>query len=384
VKICMVVPYDLAEEGGVKRHATQLAASLRGLGDHVDVIGPCSDKSKLTDGTYGFRGVVNVSANSSDNRLGIFTCPHLVRRYVADGEYDVIHIHEPLQPSINYYAVWSVSSRAARIATFHAYAENESTRLLRARKFWGTIAFPAYDRGIAVSPAALEYAQVVFKKPLAIIPNGIRTELYRPGRPAGAGPLKILFVGHWRDSRKGLPVLLEAVGKLRERGVQYSLDIVGDGGQVPRSELPDVTYHVPISSEQRIADLYAGCDVFVSPATGGESFGIVLLEAMAASRAIVCSDIAGYRYAVGSGPDCGALLVTPGASDELAGALAKLAGDPQLRDRMGAVNRERVQIFDWQSLVERVRDEYCAALEGRGRVLEPPQPRAVAPTNAAV
>ena len=106
---------------------------------------------------------------------------------------------------------------------------------------------------------------------------------------------------------------------------------------------------------------------------------------MAAGRAIVCSDIAGYRYAVGTGPDCGALLVTPGSSDELSGALAKLAGDPELRDRMGAVNRERVQIFDWQSLVERVREEYCAALEGRGRVLEPPQPSAVAPsTNAAV
>ena len=381
----MVVPYDLAEEGGVKRHATQLAASLRALGDHVDVIGPCSNKDKLTEGVHGFRGVVNVSANSSDNRLGIFACPHLVHRFVAEGEYDVIHIHEPLQPSINYYAVWSVSSRAARIATFHAYSENESTRLLRARRFWGRIAFPAYDRGIAVSPAAAEYAQVVFKKPLAIIPNGIRTDLYRPGAAAVAGaPLKILFVGHWRDSRKGLPVLLEAVTKLAERGVQFSLDIVGDGGQVPRSELPGVTYHGPISSESKIAEIYAGCDVFVSPATGGESFGIVLLEAMAASRAIVCSDIAGYRYAVGSGPDCGALLTTPGDSEELAAALGKLAGDPAARDRMGAVNRERVHLFDWEQLVERVRDEYCAALESRGHVLEP-QPRPVAsPTNAAV
>jgi phosphatidylinositol alpha-mannosyltransferase len=196
--------------------------------------------------------------------------------------------------------------------------------------------------------------------------------------------LKILFVGHWRDSRKGLPVLLEAVEKLAARGVAFSLDIVGDGGHAPRSELAGVTYHGPISGEQRIAELYAGCDVFVSPATGGESFGIVLLEAMASARAIVCSDIAGYRYAVGSGPDCGALLVTPGSSDELAGALAKLAGDPGARDRMGAVNRERVHIFDWEQLVERVRDEYCAALEGRGRVLESVPRPVVSPSNAAV
>jgi phosphatidylinositol alpha-mannosyltransferase len=294
-----------------------------------------------------------------------------VRRFVHEREYDVVHIHEPLQPSLNYYAVWSAGGRTARIGTFHGYMEQESTALLRARRFWSAIAFPSYDRGIAVSPAAAEYAQVTFRKPLAIIPNGIRTELYRPGTPARAGgPLKILFVGHWRDSRKGLPILLDACARLRERGVAWTLDIVGNGGQAPRVEMPGVQYLGPISSEQRVAELYAACDVFASPATGGESFGIVLLEAMASARAIVCSDIAGYRYAVGAGPDSGALLVAPGDDGGFAAALEALAADPARRERMGAVNRERVRMFDWENLVARVRDEYLLALEARGRVLE--------------
>jgi phosphatidylinositol alpha-mannosyltransferase len=261
--------------------------------------------------------------------------------------------------------------------------EQESPNLLRARKFWSTVAYPWYDRGIAVSPAAADYAGVTFKKPLTIIPNGIRTELYSPGRaPTPGGVLKLLFVGHWRDSRKGLPYLLEACGRLRERGVAWTLDIVGDGGQTPRSELPGVTYHGPISSEQRLAQLYAACDVFVSPAMGGESFGIVLLEAMAAARAIVCSDIAGYRYAVGAGPDCGAKLVAPGDVDGLVASLAELAQDHAQRARFGAANRERVRRFDWDRLVARVRDEYLEALESRG--VATATHRVVEATGAAV
>jgi phosphatidylinositol alpha-mannosyltransferase len=367
MKVCMVVPYDLAEEGGVKRHATQLAASLRMLGDEVDVIGPCSNDAALTDHTYGFRGIVNIPANGSDNRLGIFVRPHKVWRLFRDRRYDVVHVHEPLQPSLNYYAVWSAARSAARVATFHAVMEHESKALLRARQFWSAIAFPSYDRGIAVSPAAAEYARITFDKPLAIIPNGIRTSLYRPEPPSPSDALRLLFVGHWRDARKGLPHLLEACAKLRERGVAWTLDVVGDGGQQPRVDLPGVTYHGAVSSEQVIAERYRACDVFVSPALAGESFGIVLLEAMAAARAIVCSDIPGFRYAVGTGAESGARLVPAGSSDGLAGALAELAADPAARLRLGALNRERVQMFEWDRLVARVRDEYVTALASRGQ-----------------
>jgi phosphatidyl-myo-inositol alpha-mannosyltransferase len=290
-----------------------------------------------------------------------------VFRLFQERGYDVVHIHEPLQPALNYYALWNAGA-AARIGTFHAYMENEGKGSARARKLWGAITFPQYDRCIAVSPAAADTAHVAFDGPLAIIPNGIRTELYAVGRAPVAGvPLSILFVGHWRDSRKGLPILLDACAKLSERGVAWTLDVVGDGGKETRSTLPGVTYHGPISDERRIAGLYANCDVFVSPATGAESFGIVLLEAMAAARAIVCSDIEGFRFAVGSGPECGAKLVPAGSAEGVATALAALAASPDERVRCGERNRERVQMFDWERLVAQVRDEYVAALASRGR-----------------
>ena len=170
--------------------------------------------------------------------------------------------------------------------------------------------------------------------------SATRAQACQPSTPSATGsatpgaPLRILFVGHWRDSRKGLPHLLDACERLTARGVAWTLDIVGDGGTQAKSTLPGITYHGPISSERQVAELYASCDVFASPAVGGESFGIVLLEAMASARPIVCSDIAGYRYAVGGGPDCGAKLVAPGDVDGLAEAFAALAADPALRARL--------------------------------------------------
>ena len=367
----MVVPYDLAEEGGVKRHAMQLAATLRTLGDEVDVIGPYSKRGPgLPEHTYGFSGVVNIPANGSDNYLGLFVQPWKVWRHMRKRKYDVLHVHEPLQPSINYYACWSVGRQAARVGTFHSFMETESTRLRLARKFWGLIAFPSYDRGIAVSPAAAETARVAFKKQLAIIPNGIRPELYHPGGAPTKRPVKLLFVGHWRDSRKGLPVLLEACAALRDRGVPWTLDIVGEGSQQQRSEMAGITYHGPISGEGKLAEMYAACDVFVAPSLGGESFGIVLLEAMAAARPIVCSDIAGYRFAVGEGPGSGARLVAPGDVGGLAREIEALANAPELRTEMGAVNHKRVRQFGWDNLVAQVREQYVAALASRGRTVD--------------
>ena len=377
----MVVPYDLAEEGGVKRHAMQLAATLRTLGDEVDVIGPYSGRGPgLPEHTYGFPGVVNIPANGSDNYLGIFVRPWRVWRHMKKKKYDVLHVHEPLQPSINYYALWTVGRQAARVGTFHGFMETESTKLRLARKFWGSIAFPSYDRGIAVSPAAEEYARVAFKKQLAIIPNGIRPELYRAGGAPTKEPLKLLFVGHWRDSRKGLPVLLEACKGLRERGVEFTLDIVGEGSQQARVEMPGITYHGPINGEGKLAEMYAACDVFVAPSLGGESFGIVLLEAMAAARPIVCSDIAGYRFAVGEGPGSGARLVAPGDAAGLVREIAALAAAPELRGEMGAANHKRVRQFGWEHLVAQVREQYVAALAQRGRTVD----GAENPTVAAV
>ncbi|HET9991369.1 MAG TPA: glycosyltransferase family 4 protein, partial [Kofleriaceae bacterium] len=323
MRVCMVIPYDLGEEGGVKRHGVRLAAALRALGDEVDVVGPSSVPIHDPN-VHAFRGVVNVASNGSENHIGIFTSPLAIRRLLRARRYDVVHVHEPLIPSLNYWAVWSAGT-AARIATFHAYSEHESLRLRAVRRVWSAFAFRSYDRGIAVSPAAAEPVRAEFAKPLAIIPNGIDTSIYMATALPHRGTLRLLFVGHWRDPRKGLPVLLDACDRLR--GIDWTLDVVGDGGAHPRREHRNVHYHGAIASESQLASLYAMCDVFVAPALGMESFGIVLLEAMAAGRAIVCSDIAGYRHAAGDV----ARYVPPRDSAALAAAISELAASPSLR-----------------------------------------------------
>ena len=358
MRICLVCPYDLAQEGGVKRHCVDLAAALRAGGDEVDIVGPCAGGYRLPDGMYGLSGVVNVPNNGSDNWIGVFASPVKLRRLFRERRYDVVHVHEPLVPSLGYWALLHANG-AARVGTFHAFAEHEGLASRATRKLVGGIVVGALDRGIAVSPAAARFARVAFARSLAVIPNGIRSAAFanRPSPPPD-GALRLLFVGHWRDPRKGLAHLLDACTRLRLR---WTLDVVGDGGTLPQRQLAGVRYHGPVAAESALADLYAACDVFVAPSTGMESFGIVLLEAMATGRAIVCSDIEGYRGAVG---DAGALYVSPGSPDALAAAITELA-DPAKRATLAARNPARASEFEWDHLAVRVRDEYVAALAGR-------------------
>jgi phosphatidylinositol alpha-mannosyltransferase len=298
LRVCIVATYDLAEEGGVKKHAVHLAARLRASGDHVDIVGPYSGREPLPDGTYGFRGVVNIPANGSDNHLALFASPLAVLRFLRRGRYDVLHVHAPEVPPLAWYASWFAGD-AARVATFHAYAENEGWASRMVRRTICAAVLRRFDRGIAVSPSAAQFARGSWTRPLSLIPNGVDTRLFVPGPSAREeGPLRLLFVGHWRDERKGLGVLLDAYAKLRERGLPVVLDVIGAGPEEKRSRLPGVTYHGAINDEEELARRYRACDLFVAPSTGMESFGIVLLEAMASARPIVCSDIDGYRAVV--------------------------------------------------------------------------------------
>jgi phosphatidyl-myo-inositol alpha-mannosyltransferase len=357
LRICIVVTYDLAKEGGVKRHAVHLAEELRTRGDYVDILGPNSGHDPLPPGTYGFPGVVNVSTNGSNSHIGIFTCPYHVWRKLRESHYDVLHVMEPHVPTLAWYAAW-FARPAVRVATFHAFSEAEGVRSRLARRILVRPQLALFDHGIAVSPAAERFARGAWSRPLALIPNGIDTKLYTPAETnlERRGPFKLLFVGHFRDPRKGLPTLLEAFELLRARGVEATLDVVGDGAVKP---VPGVVYHGAIGDERRLAGLYRESDLFVAPSTGMESFGIVLLEAMASGLPIACSDIVGYRAVV---PEAGAALVPPGEATALADAIAGLATDPARRRQMGAANRQAALQYDWADLATRVRAEYLVAL----------------------
>ena len=359
MRVCVVVPYDLAEQGGVKRHAFQLAAALRELGDDVTVMGASSTAADEPH-VRVFGGIINIRSNGSDNHLAVLTPPWRIRRWLHEQAFDVIHVHEPLCPLLAPWAALFHGS-AALVGTFHAYAEHEEWLPRVLRKACGPLVLPRFARAIAVSEPAANYARYVWKRELAIIPNGIATDIFRASAPTTApgAPVRLLFIGHWRDDRKGLPVLLAAVAALHARNIPVTLDVIGSGpSDAPPSTLPNVRFHGPISDAAVVATHLRACDVFVAPSTGQESFGIVLLEAMASGRAIVCSDIAGYRLVVDRET---ARLVPPGSADALAEALAALVANPAARAAMGIAGAKHAEVYAWSSVVHRVRAEYVAA-----------------------
>jgi len=361
LRVCIVTPYDLSEEGGVKKHVLHLADRLRGKGDEVTVVGPLSG-SVTAPGVHGFGGVVNVPANGADNRMALFTPPWEVRRFFAEHPFDVVHLHEPLVPLLTYYATW-LTPAAAHVATFHMFAEDEGPLWNAVRRGLARTLSGAIDRGIAVSRVAAAFAARSWPGPLSVIPNGVSTATFRP-RAADAptrngAPPRMLFVGSWRDERKGLGVLLEAHRLLRRAGLAVTLDVAGAGPAGPPPALPGVTFHGVVETEEELARLYRGCDIFVSPATGQESFGMVLLEAMASGVPVVCSDIPGYRDVV---PAEGGRRFPAGDAGALAEAVRGLAaaGD-DARRRLGEVNRRAAEAYEWDVLADRVRGEYVAA-----------------------
>jgi len=226
--------------------------------------------------------------------------------------------------------------------------------------------FPWIQRAIAVSAPAARYASEAWRRELAIIPNGVPTDIFTPpppDAPAAPGPVKLLFVGRIGDERKGARFLFEAYRGLVARKLPVTLDVVGELGEAaPPPELPGLTYHGPVPFD-RLPELYRGCDVLVAPSTGQESFGIVLLEAMASGKPVVCSDIEGYRQVATTE---GSLLVRPSDAAALEEGIARAVQiDPELRRRHGEINRRHAEAFDYDRLAERVRNEYLLAIAAR-------------------
>jgi phosphatidyl-myo-inositol alpha-mannosyltransferase len=356
----MMVTYDLASPGGgVKQHAVHLAASLRRGGDEVTIVGPSSEPIDDPH-VKTFGGIVNVPNNGSDNMLGLLVSPRAVAGFFRDHPFDVIHVHEPLNPTLSYWAVWATRG-LPHVATFHAYAEAESNVLHWARRASGSAIFPWFQRAIAVSKAAARYASGAWRGPLSIIPNGVSSRLFTPADIRTADDhVRLLFVGRLGDRRKGARFLFDAYRALVRRGLSVTLDVVGElGDSAPPPSLPGLRYHGAVGID-RLAELYRECDVFVAPSTGQESFGIVLLEAMASGKLVVCSDIDGYRE-VAAGT-C-AVLVPPCDAVALEAALAKLVElDRGTLAELGAMNRAVAETFEWDRIAGLVRAEYVAAI----------------------
>jgi phosphatidyl-myo-inositol alpha-mannosyltransferase len=367
VRVAIVSPYDLTIPGGVQSHVRQLAAHLRTMGDEVVLVGPGHDPGRH----LGVGRSLPVPFNGSVAPIAPTpTAAARTRRLLARLRADVVHVHEPLVPAVGLAAV--LSADAPVVATFHAWSDDlRLYRLARpvGRRILARIAVP-----IAVSPAAAAYHAEALGVPVrrfTIVPNGVDVarfadptplpELADPDRPT------LLFVGRL-EPRKGLDPLLRAFTRLKTDEPELRLLVVGEGPERARcaallpTALRDDVVFLGRVSDRELVGCYAAADLYVSPALGGESFGIVLLEAMAAGRTVVASDLPGYRSVVSDGVT--GRLVPPGDPAALAAAIGELLAQPARRAALAAEGRRAAARHDWPVVATQVRQRYAEALRG--------------------
>ena len=383
MRVALVSPYALDVVGGVQGHVRALAVALRRSGVEVIVLGPSSDGRTVADALPGERPMhvvgrtVGVPANGSRAPVALEPSAALrVRRLLRRAAPDVVHVHEPLVPVLGPVAL--TAGVGARVATFHASADAGALpRLYRAARGPGRRVVARAHALTAVSPvAAAFHARMLGLDAgrLVVVPNGVdvgRFANVRPSdatRPEPADVSRLVFLGRL-EPRKGADVAVRAFLRLAPDRPALTLRVLGDGPG--RSELERLRDAAPADVARRLdiagrADpgelpsLLADGDVAVLPARGGESFGIVLLEAMAAGLLVVATDIPGYRDV--ARPDREAVLARPDDAGSLAEAIARVLDDPGLRARLRPAARARAAEHDWSVVAQRMRDVYASAL----------------------
>jgi phosphatidyl-myo-inositol alpha-mannosyltransferase len=355
LRVMLSCPYSLSSFGGVQGQVLGLARALREIGVDARVIAPC-------DGPPPEPGITTVGPSTrlpSNGSVAPIATGRAVARRTLEAlrtfEPDVLHLHEPLSPGPNHAAL--VGTTIAAVGTFHSARAGRNGWYETFRS-----GLKPMMRRLAVSTAVSEDARrqvtQTFGGDCEILPNGVDVASLASGPITPAGAPAILFVGR-HETRKGLGVLLDAFAGLEH---DAELWVVGDGphrAELQDRNVPRVTWLGRVSESEKHARL-RGATIACFPATDGESFGVVLLEGMAAGTAVVASDIDGYRTV--SRADREALLVPPGNADALRDALRVLLEDPVRRNEMVAAGRLRAEEFSLTRLAERFVDVYERAL----------------------
>jgi phosphatidylinositol alpha-mannosyltransferase len=283
-------------------------------------------------------------------------------------KFDVVHLHEPLIPVLPYLVL--LNSRAVNVATFHAF--RSSSPWYTAFKPYMTYMMSRLDARIAVSGPARDFVSQYFHGPYDIVPNGIDVQRFRDVEPfpwAGDGIPRILFVGRFTEPRKGFKYLLRAMPYVHQQFPRARLVVVGGGkrdqfeGLMERYGVRNVQF-IGLVSPADLPRYYASCDLFCAPSTSGESFGIVLLEAMAAGRPVVAGDIPGYRSVMTNGKE--GLLAPPKDPMALSLAIVRLLADAALRRQMGTSGQETASRYAWPEIAARVLGVYERAMRTAG------------------
>jgi phosphatidylinositol alpha-mannosyltransferase len=365
MRVGLVCPYSLDVPGGVQEHVKDLAEALIDLGHDISVISPADEESDLPDYVVPAGRAVAIPYNGSVARLSFGPLSaNRVRRWVKDGNFDLLHVHEPAAPSLSLLACWVADIPI--VATVHG--ANARSRALRAAEPMLRSALEKVNGWIAVSEAARSTLVRHLGGDAVLIPNGVSVRRYEkaeplPGWPGDGGAIG--FLGRMDEPRKGLPVLMRAFEIIGAERPGLRLLIAGPGDLVEfaarvSSPLRDRVVLLGQVTEAVKVQAYHSVDVFCAPNTGGESFGIVLAEAMAAGAPIVASDLDAFRRVLRGGR-AGELFVN-GDSDGLAAAIGRLLDDPQRRAALSAAASAAVRDYDWLKIAKDVEQVYAAVL----------------------
>ncbi len=372
MKIGFVSPYDYAYPGGVNTHISNLAINLAKLGHRVRILAPCSNQKALPDTTriIPLGKTIPYPSNGSVARLtlSLWLMPK-IKAILDEEKFDILHFHEPLFPSLP----WMVLplSKSLNVATFHAYYRRSAGYTV-CRPILMPF-FKKFDGRIAVSQPAWKFVSRYFPGDYRIIPHGVDVERFSAEVPPieefSDGKLNLLFVSRLEE-RKGVRYLLKAYRTVKERFPQSRLILVGPGDRsrheyerwVRSVKLEDVVFkgHVAYTDLPRY---YHTADIFCMPAVGQESFGLVLLEAMAAGKPIVATNIEGYASVVSDGVD--GILVKPRDEVDLANAITTLANDGNRRQQLINKGREKARAHNWQSIAQKTLDYYTELSEAK-------------------
>lgn len=369
-RIGIVCPYGWDTPGGVQAHIADLATYLISQGHHVSVLAPTSDEENLPEYVVSAGKPISIPYNGAVARILFGPIAFArVRQWISQGEFDLLHLHEPAIPSISLLACFA--AEGPMVGTFHASAKRQ-----KAIFAIGPILEPVIEKltaRIAVSEAARATLTEHLETDAIVVPNGIYAKRLADGKlkPEWSGNT-IGFIGRFAEPRKGLAVLVAALSEISQSIPDIRVIVAGPGDSaeflegVPQEFRTRFTFLGRISEEEK-ADFLHSVGLYVAPNTGGESFGIILAEALAGGAAVVASDIPAFQALLGDGK-YGSLFASEDPSS-LAKTVIEILQNEEKRNSLRSAGKVYAQSFDWDVVAERIYDVYEMAMVGLGKVV---------------
>lgn len=355
----MVSPYGWDLPGGVQAHIQDLALYCMAQGHEVSVIAPAVDESALPTWVVSSGRPIAIPYNGAVARVAFGPVANRrVRKWINEGQFDLLHLHEPAIPSLSLLACWA--AEGPLVGTFHVSAPKQ-----KAIYAVGPILEPAIEKlhaRIAVSETARTTLTDHLETDAVVIPNGINHGDFALGSLADdVSDRTIGFIGRFDEPRKGLAILLESCEELLKRGEEFRVLIAGPGDpdqfrETMSDELRERTEFLGRVSDKRKQEILRSIALYVAPNTGGESFGIILAEAMAAGAPVVASDLMAFRDVLENGK--AGEIFHAGDSSELALQIGRLLNDPERRAQLKLIGQESSFRFDWSNVGESILDIY--------------------------